>query len=163
MRLVTPRRTLCYRTSRWTWSISRCRRHPRCPPALTRTRYKYLPTTSTPTNTQVSSSTSHTGTRWCMDGHQVVTWPSANGVGRINQVTVYLIRPASTEMGDPSCCVTTQSGQLSLLSSARWAPLPSNRHHRSCGDCLEGKGENYQVRSVQYCVQQLCTVQCTHI
>ena len=40
-------------------------------------------------------------------------------------------------------------------------PLPSNRHHWSCGDCLEGKGENYQVCSVQYCVQQLCTVQCT--
>ena len=42
-------------------------------------------------------------------------------------------------------------------------PLPSNRHHRSCGDRLEGKGENYQVCSVQYCVQQLCTVRCTHI
>ena len=42
-------------------------------------------------------------------------------------------------------------------------PIPSNRHHRSTGDCLEGKGENYQVCSVQYCVQQLCTVQCTHI
>ena len=44
-----------------------------------------------------------------------------------------------------------------------FAPLPSNRHHRSSGDCLEGKGENYQVCSVQYCVQQLCTVRCTHI
>ena len=43
------------------------------------------------------------------------------------------------------------------------APLPSNRRHRRSGDCLEGKGENYQVYSVQYCVQQLCTVQCTHI
>jgi len=42
-------------------------------------------------------------------------------------------------------------------------PLPSNRHHRSCADRLEGKGENYQVCSVQYCVQQLCTVRCTHI
>ena len=42
-------------------------------------------------------------------------------------------------------------------------PLPSNRHHRSCGDRLEGKGENYQICSVQYCVQQLCTVHCTHI
>jgi len=42
-------------------------------------------------------------------------------------------------------------------------PLPSNRHHRSNGDCLEGKSKNYQVCSVQYCVQQLCTVQCTHI
>jgi len=27
------------------------------------------------------------------------------------------------------------------------------------GDCLEGKRENYQVCSVQYYVQQLCTVQ----
>ena len=40
--------------------------------------------------------------------------------------------------------------------------LPSNRHHRSNGDCLEGKGWNYQVCSVQYCVQQFCTVRCTH-
>ena len=37
-------------------------------------------------------------------------------------------------------------------------PLPLNRHRRSSGDCLEGKGENYQVCSMQYCVQQLCTV-----
>ena len=42
-------------------------------------------------------------------------------------------------------------------------PFPSNRHHRSSGDCLDGKRENYQVCSVQYCVQQLCTVNCTHI
>ena len=42
------------------------------------------------------------------------------------------------------------------------SPLPSNRHHRSNDDCLEGKGENYQVCCVQYCVQQF-TVQCTHI
>jgi len=32
-------------------------------------------------------------------------------------------------------------------------PLPSNRHHRSNDDCLEGKRENYQVCSVQYSVQ----------
>jgi len=43
------------------------------------------------------------------------------------------------------------------------SPLPSNRHHRSNGDCREGKRENYQDGSVQYCVQQLCTVRCTHI
>ena len=42
-------------------------------------------------------------------------------------------------------------------------PLPSNRHHRSNGDCLEGKRENYQVCSVQYCAQQLRTVHCIHI
>jgi len=43
------------------------------------------------------------------------------------------------------------------------ATLPSNRHHWSNGDCLEGKREYYQVCSLQYCVQQLYTVQCTHI
>jgi len=41
-------------------------------------------------------------------------------------------------------------------------PFP-HRHHRSNVDRLEGKRENYQVCSVQYCVQQLCTVQWTHI
>ena len=44
-----------------------------------------------------------------------------------------------------------------------YTPLPSNGHHRSSGDCLEGKRENYQVCSVQYCVQQLYTVNCTHM
>jgi len=29
--------------------------------------------------------------------------------------------------------------------------------------CLDGKRENYQVCSVQYYAQQLCTLQCTHI
>ena len=42
-------------------------------------------------------------------------------------------------------------------------PLPSKRQHLSNDDCLEGKTEGYQVCSVQYCVQQVCTVQCTHI
>jgi len=53
----------------------------------------------------------------------------------------------------------------SFFMAALWnrAPLPSNRHHLSNGDCLEGKGGNYQVCSVQYCAQQLCTVRCTHI
>jgi len=37
------------------------------------------------------------------------------------------------------------------------------RENWSNGDCLEGKRENYQVRSVQYCVQQLYAVQCTHM
>ena len=43
------------------------------------------------------------------------------------------------------------------------APFPSNTHHQSTGDCLEGKRENYRVGSVQYFVQQLYTVNCTHI
>jgi len=50
-----------------------------------------------------------------------------------------------------------------LIRPTVWLPLPSNRHHRSNGDGLEGKRENYQVCSAQYCVQQLCTVWCTHI
>ena len=54
-------------------------------------------------------------------------------------------------------------GQVTIIFVMSVTPLPSNRHHRSSGDCMEGKGENYQVCSVQYCVQQLCTVRCTHI
>jgi len=60
------------------------------------------------------------------------------------------------------CTPVTVFSLVSLKISLLF-PLPSNRHHRRCGDCLEGKGENYQVCCVQYCVQQLCTVQCTHI
>ena len=45
----------------------------------------------------------------------------------------------------------TIKSRSSLLALA--TPLPSNRHHQSSGDCLEGKRENYQVCSVQYCVQ----------
>jgi len=43
------------------------------------------------------------------------------------------------------------------------SPFPLNRHHRCNGECLEGKRENYRVCSVQYCVQQLYSVNCTHI
>jgi len=35
--------------------------------------------------------------------------------------------------------------------------------HRNNDDCLEGKRKNNGVCSMQYCVQQLCTVQCTHM
>ena len=63
-----------------------------------------------------------------------------------------------------SCMLRLRQLQSSILSlSLYYPPPPSNRHHRSNGDCLEGKRENYQVCSVQYCAQQLCTVQCTHI
>ena len=34
------------------------------------------------------------------------------------------------------------------LAQVSRPPFPSNRHHRSSGDCLEGKRENYQVCSV---------------
>ena len=56
---------------------------------------------------------------------------------------------------------TTQHRTVRTIFPPSLHPLPSNRHHRSNG--LERKRENYQVCSAQYCVQQLCTVQCTHI
>ena len=55
--------------------------------------------------------------------------------------------------------MSTFSGHLRCLVSVAITCEP---HHHSSDDCLEGKRENYQVFSVQYCVQQLCTVQCTH-
>ena len=58
--------------------------------------------------------------------------------------------------------LSTAKHERSWWNSGRFI-LSANRHHRSSVDCLESKGENYQVCSVQYCVQQLCTVQCTHI
>ena len=54
------------------------------------------------------------------------------------------------------CCTVTWTHSQSPR-------LPSNRHRQSNDDCLEGNRENYQVCSVQFCVQQLCTVQCTHM
>jgi len=56
-----------------------------------------------------------------------------------------------------------RSSNASLLHSfciyhCLLTPFPSNRHHRSNGDCLKGKRGNYQVCSVQYCVQQLYTM-----
>ena len=41
-------------------------------------------------------------------------------------------------------------------------PLPSNRQHQSCDDCLEVRRENNQICSVLCCVRQLCTMIRTH-
>ena len=41
--------------------------------------------------------------------------------------------------------------------------LPSNRQHQSCDDCLKVKRKNNQNCFVLCCVQQLCTVICTHV
>ena len=61
------------------------------------------------------------------------------------------------------CCPWRRAGVTGGPFSRQRHPLPSNRHHRSNGDCLEGKRENYQVSSVQYWAQQLYTVECRHI
>ena len=57
-------------------------------------------------------------------------------------------------------CLTVK--ETNVFAKILCPPLPSNRHHWSNDDCLEGKWENYQVYSVQYCAQQLCTVH-THM
>ena len=57
-------------------------------------------------------------------------------------------------------CVKTT---MVIFMSIEPPPLPSNRHHWSIGDCLEGKRQNYRVYSVQFYVQQLCTARSTHI
>ena len=56
-----------------------------------------------------------------------------------------------------SGCRHFEKSQNSYISVTVW-PIATK-----FGDCLEGKRENYQVCSVQYCVQQLYTVNCTHI
>jgi len=61
----------------------------------------------------------------------------------------------------PSLCSTIICEVATMVQGS--ISLPSNRHHWSNSDCLEGKRKNYQVCSVQYCVQELCTVQRTHI
>jgi len=89
-----------------------------------------------------------------------LTWPGPNlqptTLNRLTNQSVML-----AHIGRQSFLVSlTTRLVLSLVSSH---PLPSNRHQRSNGDCLGGKRQNYQVCSLQYCAQQLCTVQCTHI
>ena len=49
------------------------------------------------------------------------------------------------------------------LPDTQPTPPPSYRGYQSNDLWLEGKRENYHVCSAQYCVQQLCTVQCAHI
>jgi len=54
---------------------------------------------------------------------------------------------------------TTQPPALSDTGNEYWPPF----HQIGNDDCVKGKRENYHVCSVQYSMQQLCTVQCTHI
>jgi len=72
---------------------------------------------------------------------------------------IYFISRGTYEIAVNSC----PTHVVQWLDHLGAPPFPSNRHHRSNGDCLEGKRQNYQVCSVQYSVQQLCTVNCTHI
>ena len=58
-------------------------------------------------------------------------------------------------------CVWSPHSLVQYL--AHFDSINTKYHWKKGLACLEGKGENYQVCSVQYCVQQLCTVRCTHI
>jgi len=102
-------------------------------------------------------------------------------IARMRPAVFFRERTPSRNDNEPAVCTTagppSRDDVRHLLAPNLWtvtvyttkspfyipSPLPSSRHHRSNGDCLEGKRENYQVCSEQYCVQQLCTVQCTHI
>jgi len=80
----------------------------------------------------------------------------------------YAVEYFSHVIGQVPVCVNRNRFMLkpTSVTPVPHKPHPSglkDSHHRSSGDCLEGKEENYQVCSVQYCVQQLCTVRCTHI
>ena len=57
------------------------------------------------------------------------------------------------------CCFN----KLTVTKLSLYTPLPSDRHHLSCDDCLEDKREDYQKCSVLYCVAQLYTVISTYI
>jgi len=94
--------------------------------------------------------------------------------GRIQLVQQFsLIIPMSMSVVLPLWHSHCKSSPVHLMNSdsspGAWQPshqanrLPSNRRYQSNGDCLEGKRENNQACSVQYCVQQLCTVQHTHM
>ena len=87
---------------------------------------------------------------------------------RINKLLSYPSQTAhrtdTTKILQNSTYIKTATAHLAEEKmNEQTAPFPSNRHHKSNGDCLEGKRENYQVSSVQYYVQQLYTVHCTHI
>jgi len=61
------------------------------------------------------------------------------------------------------CCQQVQACSETLLQQnppdLNWGcPLPSSRHHLSCGNCLEDMREHYQNCFVLYCVQQWHTV-----
>jgi len=61
----------------------------------------------------------------------------------------------------PRLILAVTEWMSTILPHMVWT-LPSNRHHRSNGDSLEGKSENYQVCSVQYCVQHVHSAMHTH-
>jgi len=97
---------------------------------------------------------------WCGVVPDVLWWLLICRVFRLEQSTLCMNWSKEHFLGMHDDELSPCSVFVFLVMAS---PLLSNRHHPSSDDCLEGKGENYQVCSVQYCVQQLCTVRCTYI
>ena len=111
--------------------------------------------------------------------------PGCPGKDAIKQVSVWPSYPELLEVGEAA---DNWSGFYTSPSSVKALQRTENTETKHCTlsfggrptdgqgmpelasqvvsngiTCLEGKRENYQVCSVQYCVQQLYTVSCTHI
>jgi len=86
-----------------------------------------------------------------------------NQPGVVSQSRVSLLPPFLPQVAH----ILLLAACLSFYLTNCWST--ERNLHWSKSYCLiyemacKGKGENYQVCSVQYCVQQLCTVRCTHI
>ena len=75
--------------------------------------------------------------------------------------------PYYEDMWRTFCCLTSFfpiiDTCLNCEDVARHPPFPQIDIIGAVVIVWRVRGKNYQVCSVQYCVQQLCTVQCTHI
>ena len=59
---------------------------------------------------------------------------------------------AVADLEQPAHVQPLQNVVKVLILSTVLLPLPSDRHHLSCDDCLEDKREDYQKCSALYCV-----------
>ena len=123
-----------------------------------------LPAATLPIYPGLGQAQEYAGLHITMAWFCLVAWCKYNGDITGNSIAA-LIKLTMAHILHHYVCYVVRIKFLSLTYCGKLAahPLPSNRHHWSNGDCLEGKRENYQVCSVQYCAQQLYTVQCTHI
>jgi len=144
----------------WHQTVARCCEFsPGCPAVCRR-----------PVPGDASSGTEATPSRWNNRWSPGLTWTISTLITRTLTYTV--ARSLCDSWASCSTVYIATVTQLMIVALCAlsgcvardvWVNTASNRHHWSNGDCLEGKRGNCQVCSVQYCVQQLCTVQCTHI
>jgi len=97
-----------------------------------------------------------------------IWWHLCKGILKISQVIrqhIFSIFGARTpDVAHPNAVVGALYRLLWPITTVSVTHLVIHHTHLSRkGTFLEGKRENYQLCSVQYCAPQLCTVQCTHI